>query len=299
MNLQAVIPKVYPFKMESILNVKTQKVEAADFWLSQGKAIVQKLEVSLSERRKAYACPCCKTPVVLRHGKRRLPYFAHIVLEDAQSCKLCARKVKAKKKTEDQAPITEKPLEIPQIQNEGQDTAQEAKIIAFYPDNTNWNSTLGATSINYYVTSNNLANINLSSETEEKYNEFGDNFPQSLTEGLSTDLDELDFEFLQDPTASSENDSHSVWDEDLNIDWLLDRYQGKIPTNYSDLTDQELVKLIFEQKLSRSINNLRTRILDLKITGFNLPENILDIMSNKGLIRRLMETSQIQFERAS
>jgi len=298
MNPQAVIPKVYPFKMESILNLKTQKVEAADYWLSQGKKVIQKLEVSLKEKRKQYVCPCCKLPVILKQGKRRIAYFAHPVLQDTQSCKVCATRVKPnKKKTEEP-----NPNKIPETN--AQSTIQEenpkSRIIAFYPEYNNWDNTLGLSSVNYFVTSNELSE-NSKSTDSQKYNEFDDTFPGICSSDPSADnWEQISFDFPEDQFIPEEEQTNHVWDEeDLNIDWLLNRFGGKIPNSYLEISDRDLVKLIFEQKLSRSLNNLRTRILDLKITGFKLPENILDIMNNKGLIKRLEETSQVQFERAS
>jgi|GEM_PF-4780328 len=295
---QAVFPKVYPFKMESILNMKTEKVEAADYWLCQGKAIVKKLEISLSEKRKQYACPCCKTPVILKHGKRRLPYFAHPVLEDAQSCKITAVKVKSNKKSV--APTTVKePARSSQLAVDQPDS-HNAKIITFYPDYNNWDSTLGATNINYFVTPNQLSGHS-NEDAVNLYHEFDDSSEVDQPLAPSTvNWEAISFEFVDDhSTIAEEQTSNTEWDEDLNIEWLLNQYGGQLPKNYTDISDQDLVRLIFEQKLSRSLNNLRTRILDLKITGFNLPENILDIMSDKGLIKRLEQMSQIQFERAS
>lgn len=294
MNPQTVIPKVYSFKMESILNVKTQKIEAADYWLSQGKSIVQKLEISLTEKRKQYACPCCKTPIFLKQNKRRLPYFAHPVLEDTQACKLLAAKVKPKKKTAQQS--ADNPVsDVSKTTN--QEANPKARIIAFHPDYSNWDSSLGVTSINYFVTSNDIPANN---DLKDKYQEFDDTFPESIQETLDAhDWEQVNFEFLEDEQEATVHSSYHVWDEDLNIQWLLDRFNGNIPEDYNSIEDQDLVKLIFEQKLSRSINNLRTRILDLKICGFQLPENILDVMVGKGLIKRLEETSQVQFERAS
>jgi len=300
MNPQAVIPKVYPFKMESILNVKTKKVEAADYWLCQGKAILQKLEVSLTEKRKQYACPCCKTPLILKMGKRRLHYFAHPMIEDAASCKICTSKVKTKKVSEIQPTVSEK--QETSNPDEKQELNSKARIIAFYPDNNNWDSTLGVSEINYFVTPNNFTETENSENNDplQKYNDFDDTILESPSTFPSSNDIEHSFEFLTDQSEYQEEESdYPYQEEELNIEWLLKQFNGSIPKDYMVIQDKDLVKLVFQQKLSRSINNLRTRILDLKIAGFNFPENILDIMSDKGLIKRLEETSQIQFERAS
>jgi len=153
MNPQTVIPKVYRFKMESLLNVKTQKVEAADYWLSQGKSIIQKLEISIKEKRKQYACPCCKTPVVLRYGKRRLPWFAHPVLENTQECRHVASKVKPKS-SEEETLVPDSPKKVEQASDQ---KSTETRIIPFYSNDSTWDSTLGVSGVNYFVTSNDLS----------------------------------------------------------------------------------------------------------------------------------------------
>ena len=76
------------------------------------------------------------------------------------------------------------------------------------------------------------------------------------------------------------------------------KIEDDVSKKYEEISNKGLVDLIFEFHLSKNINNLNNRIFDLKLLGFELPDNLIEILVEKNLIKRLHEvTSQIQYQR--
>jgi competence CoiA-like predicted nuclease len=77
------------FKMKEIFNFNTGKIEQSDFWLSQSAEVIHRLRYNLRDDRKAYGCPICKTPVILKFSRKEKPFFAHLKRAENVNCLLC------------------------------------------------------------------------------------------------------------------------------------------------------------------------------------------------------------------
>lgn len=88
--------------------------------------------------------------------------------------------------------------------------------------------------------------------------------------------------------------------ETIHKSWY-EKLEDELPKDIAELTNQQLTDLIFSNYQSRSAINLINRIKILnQYKGFNLPNNILQIMVEKKLIHRLEAvTAQEQYERSN
>lgn len=76
----------YKFKMSEIFNFDTGKTEAADYFLSQDEGTKFRLRTSLSNGKKRYGCPVCKSKVILKRSIRGNFFFSHTRLKEGQAC---------------------------------------------------------------------------------------------------------------------------------------------------------------------------------------------------------------------
>lgn len=68
---------------------------------------------------------------------------------------------------------------------------------------------------------------------------------------------------------------------------------------YEMMSDKEVIKLIFENKLSRTFIGLKNRVNDLVLEGYNFPKNLIEILELRGSISKLTENlSQIHYQKA-
>jgi len=64
--------------------------------------------------------------------------------------------------------------------------------------------------------------------------------------------------------------------------------EGKeIDKDYASMSDKEVIKLIFENKLSRTLVGLKNRLSDLILEGYNLPKNLIEILELRGSIKKM------------
>lgn len=74
--------------------------------------------------------------------------------------------------------------------------------------------------------------------------------------------------------------------------------EERLPKHYSQINDIDLLDLIFENRRSRNIHNLRRRVQDLTDAGFVFPTDVFAYLESAGLIRVLTEVqTQLQYER--
>ncbi len=79
--------------------------------------------------------------------------------------------------------------------------------------------------------------------------------------------------------------------------------QEEVPENevksYETMSDKEVIKLIFENKLSRTFIALKNRVNDLILEGYNFPKNLIEILELRGSINKLTENlSQVHYQKA-
>lgn len=68
--------------------------------------------------------------------------------------------------------------------------------------------------------------------------------------------------------------------------------------DYASMSDNEVVKLIFENKLSRTVIGLKNRLSDLILEGYNLPKNLIEILELRGSIKKMTANlSQIHYQK--
>ena len=69
--------------------------------------------------------------------------------------------------------------------------------------------------------------------------------------------------------------------------------------DYATMSDNEVIKLIFENKLSRTFIALKNRVNDLILEGYNFPKNLIEILELRGSVRKLTENlSQVHYQKA-
>lgn len=78
----------YKFKMQEVYNFNTDKVESADYHLSQDEETVYRLRTKLMTGEKNYGCPVCKNRVILKVSSKSNPFFSHTPLKEGQACYL-------------------------------------------------------------------------------------------------------------------------------------------------------------------------------------------------------------------
>ncbi len=79
----------HQFRMSEIYNFQTRQIERADFWLKQDLEVVHQLKDAIKQDKKAYGCPICKTPLMLKAGAKKHAHFAHVKREVGVECLLC------------------------------------------------------------------------------------------------------------------------------------------------------------------------------------------------------------------
>lgn len=68
---------------------------------------------------------------------------------------------------------------------------------------------------------------------------------------------------------------------------------------YASMSDGEVIKLIFENKLSRRLIGLKNRVNDLILEGYNFPKNLIYILELRGSIRKMnANLCQVHYEKA-
>lgn len=69
--------------------------------------------------------------------------------------------------------------------------------------------------------------------------------------------------------------------------------------DYATMSDNEVIKLIFENKLSRTFIALKNRVNDLILEGYNFPKNLIEILELRGSVQKLTENlSQVHYQKA-
>jgi len=69
--------------------------------------------------------------------------------------------------------------------------------------------------------------------------------------------------------------------------------------DYAAMSDGEVIKLIFENKLSRTFIALKNRVNDLILEGYNFPKNLIEILELRGSVQKLTKNlSQVHYQKA-
>mgnify|MGYP000545039428 CR=1 FL=1 len=68
--------------------------------------------------------------------------------------------------------------------------------------------------------------------------------------------------------------------------------------DYALMSDKEVVKLVFENKFSRTFIALKNRVSDLILEGYNFPKNLIEILELRGCVQKLTKNlSQVHYQK--
>ncbi len=69
--------------------------------------------------------------------------------------------------------------------------------------------------------------------------------------------------------------------------------------DYASMSDTEVIKLVFENKVSRTLISLKNRVSDLILEGYNLPKNLIEILELRGCVKKMTANlSQVHYQKA-
>ncbi len=94
--------------------------------------------------------------------------------------------------------------------------------------------------------------------------------------------------------------AHNQHNDLMNIPGYSNHnFTQPLPSKYEQMTETQIIRLIFENKLSRTLVNLKNRIAELVFDeGYAIPQNLIDILEAKGCIQRIhANTSQIHYQK--
>jgi len=74
--------------------------------------------------------------------------------------------------------------------------------------------------------------------------------------------------------------------------------EKEVDKDYASMSDNEVIKLVFENKLSRTLISLKNRLNDLIVEGYNLPKNLIEILELRGSIEKMAANlSQVHYQK--